>query len=137
MNRTDLQNLAEERLADAEVLLANRRFGGAYYLAGYVIECALKACIAKLTKPEDFYDKDLAKRVFVHDLARLTDLARLSAVMKPLSESDPEFEANWARVNEWSEESRYESHSEEEATTMLAAVSDPDHGVLRCLRRYW
>src|SRR2546425_2666201 len=54
MTRTDLQLLAEERLSDAQVLLANGRFGAAYYLAGYAIECALKACIAKLTKAEDF-----------------------------------------------------------------------------------
>ena len=55
MNRADLQKLAEERLADAELLLANGRFGGAYYLSGYVVECALKACIAQLTKLEVHY----------------------------------------------------------------------------------
>ncbi len=47
MNRSDLQNLATIRLRDAEVLLDNGRYDGAYYLLGYVIECALKACIAK------------------------------------------------------------------------------------------
>jgi HEPN domain-containing protein len=45
MNRTDLQILAEDRLKDAEVLLANGRFGAAYYLAGYAVECGLKACV--------------------------------------------------------------------------------------------
>jgi HEPN domain-containing protein len=54
MNRTDLQILAEDRLKDAEVLLAKGRFAAAYYLAGYAVECGLKACIAKLTKAEDF-----------------------------------------------------------------------------------
>jgi HEPN domain-containing protein len=60
MNRTDLQNLAEERLGDGELLLASGRYGAAYYLVGYAVECGLKACIAKLTRAEDFYDKILA-----------------------------------------------------------------------------
>jgi HEPN domain-containing protein len=60
MNRTDLQILAEDRLKDAEVLLASGRFGAAYYLAGYAVECGLKACIAKLTRAEDFPIKTLS-----------------------------------------------------------------------------
>lgn len=49
MNRLDLQNLALARLEEVEVLLNNHKYSGAYYLSGYVIECALKACIAKQT----------------------------------------------------------------------------------------
>lgn len=49
MNRTQLQILAEERARDAEALLNAGRWSGAFYLAGYAIECGLKACIAKLT----------------------------------------------------------------------------------------
>jgi hypothetical protein len=47
MNRAELQQLAEARLADAQVLLEAGRLDGAYYLLGYVVECALKSCIAK------------------------------------------------------------------------------------------
>ncbi len=35
MNRTELRLLAEERLADAELLLVNRRYGAAYYMVGF------------------------------------------------------------------------------------------------------
>jgi HEPN domain-containing protein len=49
MNRADLQQLAELRITEAKVLLDNGFYAGAYYLAGYAVECALKACIAKLT----------------------------------------------------------------------------------------
>jgi hypothetical protein len=45
MNRVDFQNLATERLSDAEALIAGGRFDCAYYVAGYAVECALKACI--------------------------------------------------------------------------------------------
>ena len=50
MNRTFLQLLTEDRLKDAGVLLANGRYGAAYHHAGYTVEWALKACIAKLAK---------------------------------------------------------------------------------------
>lgn len=135
MNRTDLQNLAEERLADAELLLTNSRYGGAYYLSGYAVECGLKACIAKLTKAEDFYDKKLANNIFKHDLEELANYARLD--IKQLSTADPAFAANWAQVKDWSEESRYETHTQEEAGQMIQAVRDGDHGVMRCIRQYW
>jgi HEPN domain-containing protein len=137
MNRTDLQKLAGERVADAEILLANGRFSAAYYLSGYAVECALKACVAKLTKAEDFYDKDLAKKIFTHKPGSLADAARLSGIIKQLSEADDLFAANWVIVNSWDEGSRYESHSQQEARELLDAVADPDHGVLACIKLHW
>jgi HEPN domain-containing protein len=135
MNRTDLQNLAEERLGDAEVLLASNRYSGAYYIVGYAVECGLKACIAKLTRAEDFYDKNLARNIFKHDLEELANHARIE--MKQLSNADLVFAANWAQVKDWSEESRYEAHTQRDAEQMIKAVQDPVHGVMECIRRYW
>jgi hypothetical protein len=96
MNRKDLQSLADERLGDARVLLGNKRHGGAYYLVGYAVECGLKAGIAKLTQAEDFYDKNLARKIFQHDIEQLANHARLSAVIEQSGKLDPAFEANWA-----------------------------------------
>jgi len=137
MNRIDLQNLAEERLADAQALLASNRYGAAYYIVGYAVECGLKACIAKLTRAEDFYDKDLAKKIFTHTLSVLANHARLSAVIEQSGRADPGFQANWAQVSLWDEESRYETHTQTEAEQMIQAVQDPDHGVMQCIRQYW
>jgi hypothetical protein len=36
LTRTELQQLAKDRLADAKVLLAGRRWAGAYVEAGYL-----------------------------------------------------------------------------------------------------
>lgn len=135
MNRTDLQSLAEERLVDAQVLLNNGRVGAAYYVVGYAVECGLKACIAKLTKAEDFYDKTLARNIFQHDLEKLASYASLD--VEHLSRADSKFAANWAQVKDWSEEGRYETHTQIEAEQMVRAVADPNHGVLQCIRRYW
>jgi HEPN domain-containing protein len=137
MNRTDLQRLAEERLRDAQILLANNRYGGAYYVVGYAVEFGLKACIAKLTRAEDFYDKDLAKRIFTHTLSVLANQARLSAVIEQVGKADPAFQANWAQVSLWDEESRYETHTQAQAEEMINAIQDPDHGVLQCIKQYW
>jgi HEPN domain-containing protein len=47
VNRNGLQDLSKVRLKEATALLNLRMYDGAYYLAGYAVECALKACIAK------------------------------------------------------------------------------------------
>ncbi|MGD0298300.1 MAG: HEPN domain-containing protein [Bryobacteraceae bacterium] len=65
LNRELLQQLSEQHLADAQVLLEQKRWPGAYYLAGYSVECALKACIAKLTKVHDFPDTDFGRSVII------------------------------------------------------------------------
>ena len=68
MNKTDLEQLADLRLAEAVALLGLTppMPDGAYYLAGYAVECALKACIAKLTDRHDFPDKNFAAKCFTH-----------------------------------------------------------------------
>ena len=43
LHRADFRALALARLADGAVMLKNRRYSGAYYLCGYVVECGLKA----------------------------------------------------------------------------------------------
>ena len=77
MNRTQFQKLTVERVHDAEALLGAGRWSGAYYLAGYAAECALKACIAKLTKRYDFQDKDRVSKSYTHNIENLLHLAGL------------------------------------------------------------
>ncbi len=48
---SDFRRFAVERLEDAECLLRGGRTTGAIYIAGYVIECALKALILQHTPP--------------------------------------------------------------------------------------
>ena len=72
MNRLTFQQLAATRLLDAKALLQAGRFDAAYYLAGYVVECALKACVAQKTREHDFPDKE-ARRYYTHDLKKLLE----------------------------------------------------------------
>jgi len=137
MNRNDLKLLALTRLREAKVLLANGEYSGAYYLAGYVVECALKACIAKRTKRHDFPDKKTVNESWTHILDNLVGLAELKGSLDDEIKNDPLFSQNWANVKRWKEDSRYAINGEREAVDMVDAISDRKHGVLRSLRLHW
>jgi HEPN domain-containing protein len=68
MNRKELQKLAAVRLREAKLLLSANAPDGAYYLAGYAVECALKASIARKTKRHHFPEKDTVQASYSHDL---------------------------------------------------------------------
>lgn len=129
MNRGEFQELAIIRLQDAKVLLDNECYDGAYYLCGYVVECALKACVAKKTKEYDFPDKKLIDKIYTHNLTNLLGVVGL----KP----EGEIGVNWAVVKDWSEQDRYKRHSEIESKDLYEAVSNPNEGVLEWLKQHW
>ncbi len=137
MNRKDLKLLARIRLKDARALLKAGCFDGAYYLAGYVIECALKACIAKKTRRYDFPDKEAAFRAYTHKPATLVKEALLETELVKEEAKDATFRDYWAAVREWTEASRYDLKQEPDARRLLKAISDPKHGVLRWVRQFW
>jgi HEPN domain-containing protein len=137
VNRVELQSLAKERIKDAKVLLAARRWSAAYYLAGYAVECALKACIAKLMKSEEFPDKKFAERCWTHNLTQLLELSGLKDDFDAAMRTDLELADNWDTVKEWKEETRYARTAKAKAETLYEAITDKKHGVLAWLKRRW
>jgi hypothetical protein len=107
MNRDDLEGLALTRLRESKVLLAKGEYSGAYYLAGYVVECGLKACIARQTRRNDFPDKKRAEASWTHSPETLIRAAGLQAILETENRTDPMFSANWDIVRDWKEDSRY------------------------------
>src|ERR1022692_1782888 len=137
LNRELLQRLSDQHLGDALVLLEQKRWPGAYYLAGYSVECALKACIAKLTKVHDFPHKDSPK-VFTNKLDILVGLAELEQARIDKAKSSRDFKLSWAVILEWSEESRYDAaKGEREAKNLIQAISDNQEGVLPWIKLHW
>ncbi|WP_263359991.1 HEPN domain-containing protein [Acidicapsa ligni] len=135
MNRTDFQQLAKLRFSEARSLLDSGFPDGAYYLAGYSVECALKACIAKRTQEHDFPDKKLVHESHTH---RLTDLMKLSELFSVLrTESDPRLQNWWTTVQEWSEESRYKRWNAVEAERLLDAIENQIGGILPWIKLHW
>jgi hypothetical protein len=139
VNRSDFQQLADVRIAEAAALLRRRppMPDGAYYLAGYAGECALKACIAKLTGQHDFPDKQRANDSHTHNIELLIRVAGLDAVHKIDAEADDRLHRNWVIVKDWSERSRYGHHSLEKAKRLYAAITDPTNGVLPWIKAHW
>jgi HEPN domain-containing protein len=133
LTRADLQRLVLKRLEDAEILFKAERFDASFYLAGYAVECALKACIAKRTQQYEFPDKPFATRVYTHNLDTLLEVSELRAELA----KDDAFKANWNVVREWSEDSRYSEYDQLRADNMLRAISSSSSGVLQCIQKYW
>ncbi len=138
MNKTDLEKLTQIRLAEAKILLSSGHYHGAYYLTGYVIECALKACVAKQVQQYDFPNKQLANASHSHRLSELLNVAGLKPDLLQKEQEDIDFSFNWTIIKDWSETSRYESHIEQaQAVDMFNAVADEKSGVLAWLKTYW
>ncbi len=116
-------------MADAKHLLADGRWGNAYYLAGYAVELALKACIAKTFKAQTIPDKALVNATYSHDFTNLVGTAGLTADLKDKQKTQA-FEINWGVAVRWSEKSRYESKGEQDARDLVTAIEDTTDGVL-------
>jgi HEPN domain-containing protein len=137
LNRIILQNLANIRYNEAKTLLDGGMYNGAYYLSGYIIELALKACIAKGIKEYDFPDKKIAEKSHTHNLIQLMSVASLDVFYNKEIETNKQLEINWAIVVNWSEGSRYEIHEKREAEEMFSAISDHNGGVFEWIKQYW
>jgi HEPN domain-containing protein len=137
MNRADFQQLAELRLREAQALLAAGLPDGAYYLAGYSVECALKACIAKRTQEHDFPEKKLVNDSHTHDLGKLLQLAELKTELDVEIDANPAMRSNLETVQDWSEAARYQRNKPWDAEVLLKAIEDEKGGMLPWIRQRW
>ena len=138
MDRSDLQILAEARVADAEALLRGGRWAAAYYLLGYAVECALKACAAKQFREHEVPDKTIVNDFYTHRLDKLLNISGAKVALEAQAAADPRFQVNWNAVRDWNEAYRYDhSTTEAKARDMLVAVADPSSGVLPWLKTQW
>lgn len=137
MDRRDLQQLSGVRLREAKALLKIGLCDGAYYLAGYAVECALKACISRRTRRYEFPDRKRVDASHSHNLRELVKVAELEASRLDRAGKDPDFRNNWDIAQSWSEQSRYQKHRPESAKALLDAVSDRQHGVIAWIKLHW
>lgn len=136
LSRTSLQKAASVKIEDARLLFAHRRFSNAYYLYGYGVELALKACIARQIVAETIPDSSVLKGFLDHNFGRLIGLSGLSKPLK-VQRRDPEFDSRWSIVSEWSVDSRYDMIDVVTATAMTDAVENAAHGVFPWLKQFW
>jgi len=122
---------------DAEALLLTGQYSGAYYLCGYVLECALKAIVASRFFQDVIPSKNLVNDTYTHELGKLVGLAGLKTELDKQTAVDQDFTARWGIVSKWSEASRYENWDAANAQTMYDSVADPMKGVLQWIKRFW
>lgn len=137
LKRSDLRANAQAKLDDALILLGQQRWSNAYYLAGYAVEMALKACIAAQFVAEAIPDKSFVNSLYCHDLKKLVTLAGLTAELNQAEDASEEFGANWALVAQWDESSRYDSKDAISAQALLQAISEPNTGVFQWITQHW
>jgi len=94
--------LALERLKDARCLFRSRRYDGAAYLCGYVLESALKACICERLHVSVYPETAFQGRLKTHELNDLLLLAGLNEELSPEKHLK-----NWFVVSDWKPDWRY------------------------------
>src|SRR5437764_10156243 len=119
-SRSDFQKLMELRMKEARFLLDQKDWDGAYYLAGYAVEFALKIrIISQLMKSDSFPEKKLAENFYKHELTLLRKLAGRDDEM----DNDAAVSPQWDIVKDWSEQARYEiGKTEKQATDLYDAI---------------
>jgi HEPN domain-containing protein len=137
LTKSDLQKLAEMRMSEAVVLCEAGHFSGAYYLAGYAAELALKACIASSFRPNTIPDKKLVNDIYTHRVQDLVRLAGLEAERTTRAKDDLAFAENWEYVQAWSEDKRYAFINEQDARLLIEALRDRSHGVFEWIKTHW
>lgn len=134
LTRKDFQVLADLRAKEAGILVQNGMEQGAYYLVGYAVECALKACIAKQTKRYEFPPKNTDK-FYSHNLESLLEEAGLKAQLDRDTRNNAALGASWGVVKSWKEISRYD-RSRLSGKDLYRAITGAD-GVLPWIKQRW
>jgi HEPN domain-containing protein len=132
--RSQLRSLALLRRQEAQALFDAGLYDGAHYLAGYVLEFALKARICRVLDLDEYPDSgDLRRSYATHDLAQLLKLSGLSR--RPALQ-EAELFVSWSTAARWKPEIRYDTPglmTREDVSYILRAIDE----VLRWIRRHW
>lgn len=138
LNRNELKKLSNIRIKEAKALITSGNYNGAYYLAGYSVECAIKACIAKKTRRYEFPSKELANKVWTHNLDELIKLAELRLEFDKDIKANKSLELNWAVVKDWSESTRYQPNISDKMTLdYYSACTARKNGILSWIKKRW
>ncbi len=139
MTRTELKNLARQRLKDAEALYHTGNYDGCFYLCGYVVELALKARICKVLNLNEYPEKGFRGAFKTHDFGELKVLAGLDRFLIP-SVALSDLYQNWITVLKWRPETRYSpvgTATQQKALDLLEAVRSKPNGVFTWLKKRW
>ena len=134
----ELQQLTTRRLDEARALLAAQQFSGAWYIAGYAVELALKACVCKALSLMSYPENEVKKAFLTHQVSDLVLLAGLRDQLQRERSARPMFAGNWDVVAGWAPSDRYVmERTQQEVNDLLQAMQDPREGVITWLSQQW
>lgn len=138
-SRTEFQQLADVRVAEAAALLAAQQWSGGYYVAGYAVEFGLKACILAHVERTGaiFEDKKFSEKCWTHDIEILLALAGLQADRDTEAPRGSTKRSKWDTVGVWNEQSRYKRFTQAAAEGLYSAITDLTEGVLPWIKTHW
>jgi HEPN domain-containing protein len=140
VDRLQWQQLAERWLLDAKALLDAHRWAAAYYVAGYAVECALKACILARVAVEAevlFEERKFSEKCWTHEVMELIKLAGLESSRAADAAANKRLRDNWLIVKDWSEKTRYQTPSHQRAKRLYRAITDIPYGVMPWIWVRW
>jgi HEPN domain-containing protein len=139
VNRAEAKQFADAWVLEAKCLLDAGRWHAAYYLVGYAVECALKACVLAYIDNTGiiFQDKKYAEKCITHDIESLVKAAGLEEARGLDIQANPALGVNWQTIKDWKVDNRYKERSEPEARSLYEAVTDNANGVLPWIKARW
>ncbi len=140
MNRQEFQQQARTKLLDARALLRAKRWSGAYYLAGYAVECGLKACILRRLEADVgliFKERRWAESCWTHNLELLVQLADLRPDLEADLSANQKLKDRWQIVKDWNESSRYLRKDKDSAEALFEAIGNKKYGVMPWIVLRW
>jgi HEPN domain-containing protein len=132
--------LANLRLKEAKALYDRKLYDGACYLAGYVVELALKARICKLLDVDYPDTGDLSKIFKTHNCDSLLVLSGLRKKFDDEESSNTVFKTNWSLATKIKPEFRYQRigpNPKTETEEIIKALEDPNDGVFTWIKKRW
>lgn len=135
----EIRALAKERLEEAIILKDNKKFNGAFYLAGYAIELSLKAKICeKFDIPNLFEEStsipgisELRKGVKTHDLLTLLVFSGLKNKYDTAKAKEKIlFRLNSLLFTNWNESYRYKPCGfckDADVNELITLLQQPDN----------
>jgi len=149
-NLIEIKALALERLGEAEILYQNKKFDGAFYLAGYSAELMLKAKICIRMGVPNLFDEDdkvlksipgiseIRKSIKTHNLIVLLILSGLKEKFDADKSTNQHlFKANSLLFSNWNENSRYKPCGFMKSTvvhTLILLLKD-ENGLLQWIEQ--
>lgn len=133
----DFLRLSERYLTGAEILLDKREYDSAYYLAGYSVECLIKAVICKNVKAGEFPPKNTNK-IYSHEIDQLIEAADLQGNLDFDKERSKSLKESYLVLKDWNpKESRYQHGvvDQKKAEDFLGQIKNKE-GFVEWLKKY-